>query len=116
MKPYIYLEHTADACFKAYGKTLEEAFSNSAIATFNIIVNTKKVKSKQKIEIKVKSKRLISLLYDFLDELLFRMDKDRFVLSKIENIKIKETKTGFELTSVLSGDNAKNYDVTAEIK
>jgi len=116
MKKYIYLEHTADACFKAYGKTLEEAFSNSAIATFNIIVNTKKVKSKQKIEIKVKSKRLISLLYDFLDELLFRMDKDRFVLSKIENIKIKETKTGFELTSVLSGDNAKNYDVTAEIK
>src|SRR3989338_11286892 len=97
MKPYIYLEHTADACFKAYGKSLEEAFSNSAIATFNIIVDTKKVKPKQKIEIKIKSKRIMSLLYDFLDELLFRMDRDRFVLSKVERINIKETKSGFEL-------------------
>src|SRR3989338_1598710 len=102
MKPYIYLEHTADACFKAYGKTLEEAFSNAALATFNIIVDTKKVKPKQKTEIKVKSKRIMALLYDFLDELLYRMDKDRFILSKVESIKIKETKTGFELVSVLS--------------
>ncbi len=116
MKPYIYLEHTADACFKAYGKNLEEAFSNSALATFNIIVETKKVKPKQKIEIKIKSKRILSLLYDFLDELLFRMDKDRFVLSKIKRIKIKETKVGFELNSIILGDNARNYDVTAEIK
>jgi len=34
---YKYLEHTADIKFQAFGKSLEEAFSNSAYAMINII-------------------------------------------------------------------------------
>jgi len=37
---YEYLYHIADAKFKAYGSTLEEAYENAAIAMFNIMINT----------------------------------------------------------------------------
>ena len=44
MKQYEYLEHTAEAKFAAYGKTMEEAFSHAAVAMENIIVETEKIK------------------------------------------------------------------------
>ena len=53
MKQYEYLEHTAEAKFAAYGKTIEEAFSNAAIAMENIIVETEKIKPKIKKKITI---------------------------------------------------------------
>ena len=32
-----YLEHTADAKFQAFGRTLEEAFANAVLATASLI-------------------------------------------------------------------------------
>ena len=43
MKTYEFLPHTADVKFLAYGKTLEEAFQNAALATFQVM-STKKIK------------------------------------------------------------------------
>jgi len=37
MERYRFLEHTADAKFQAFGKTLEEAFSNAALATASLM-------------------------------------------------------------------------------
>ncbi len=37
---YRYVEHTADVKFVAYGKGIEELFSNSAMALFNIMADT----------------------------------------------------------------------------
>ena len=41
---YRYLSHTADVKFRAYGQNLEEAFVNAALAMFNVMVETSKVK------------------------------------------------------------------------
>mgnify|MGYP006451174011 FL=1 len=41
MKNYEFLEHTADEKFRAYGKTLEEAFINAALATAKIMTDDK---------------------------------------------------------------------------
>lgn len=109
---YKYLDHTADASFIAYGKTLEECFANCAEAMYGIIVDVKKVKPKHKIEFEIKAKRTISLLYDFLSEFLYHIDKDGFLLSKIETIEIK----GNKIKCVALGDNFRNYDMTGTIK
>ena len=40
MKKFEYFEATADIGFKAYGKTMNEAFENAGLAIFNIISDT----------------------------------------------------------------------------
>ena len=71
MKNYEYFDVTADIGFRAYGKTLNEAFENAGLAIFNIISDTSNVEPKKEISFKVRSEDEISLLYDFLEELLF---------------------------------------------
>jgi len=69
-----YLEHTADAKFEAYGANMGEAFSNAALATFNILTHTENIKPAIEKTIEIKAKRDTSLLYDFIEELLFKFD------------------------------------------
>jgi SHS2 domain-containing protein len=105
---YEFLEHTADAKFRAYGANLEEAVVNAALATFSIIISPEKIEPLIKKEIKIISRKKTSLLYDFLDELLFFLDTEGFVLSNIKNLKI-ENDENFVLTCIIYGDSYKNY-------
>ena len=83
---YKYLEHTADIKFQAYGKSLEEAFGNAALALSNVIVDIDNVNKKIKKTIKVEGDDLKSLLYNFLEEFLFLLDTENFLLGKVDNI------------------------------
>jgi SHS2 domain-containing protein len=65
-KKFIFLEHTADVKFRAFGKNIEEAFSNSALALKEIMTEKTKIKDKIKKKISVKGKDNESLLYNFL--------------------------------------------------
>ena len=109
-KQYKYLPHTADVKFQAYGKDLEEAFKNAALATFDIMTEVSKVKAKMEKEISVETIKIETLLYDFLEALLYQMDTEGFFLSKVKEIEIKKTDKGYTLKDVVSGDNADAYD------
>ncbi len=113
---YEFLEHTADVKFLAYGKNLEEAFSNAALATFSIMTDISKVKEKIKKEIKIHATKKESLLYDFLEQLVFLMDTEGFILSKVKELIITEKNKIYELKSVIVGDKADHYDVHTAIK
>lgn len=115
MEKFKFLEHTADAKFQAFGKTMEEAFSNAALATFSIITNTKKVKENVKHDIECSAKDLKSLLYDFLEELVFLLDTEDFLLNNVGEIKIYKDELYF-LRAVVVGDKADNYETTGDIK
>lgn len=116
MEKYIFLEHTADAKFRAYGKTIEEAFSNAALAMFSVMAKTEKISPKIKKEIKATGADLKSLLYSFLEDLLFLMDSESFVLNKIKKIKIKKNKK-FELSADAVGDIISDkYELHGEVK
>ncbi|MEK6917853.1 MAG: archease [Nanoarchaeota archaeon] len=110
---YKFLPHTADIKFQAFGKTIEEAFENSALAMLSDIYN-KKIKETKKIKIKVKGQDFESLLYNFLEEFLFLLDSKRFLVSKVKKIKID--KKNFKLEAEISGDDAKNYGFTNTVK
>ena len=43
-KKFRFLDHTSDAKFQAYGRTLEEAFANAAHGLFSIIADLRTVK------------------------------------------------------------------------
>ncbi len=116
-KPYEFLKHTADAKFRAYGKNLEEAFGNAAYALTDIVTDHKKVRSKAKRMFEIESEDQKALLYDFLEKLIVLIDTDGFVLSKVEEIKIKQVDGGFELKARLSGDDViENYQIKTAIK
>ncbi|MDP6600203.1 MAG: archease [Candidatus Woesearchaeota archaeon] len=116
MQKYKFLEHTADAKFQAYGNNMGEAFSNAALAMFSVITDTKKIKKKIKKEIKVKGTDLKSLLYNFLEELLFLLDTNSFLLNKIEKISIKKMGGKYSLNATVAGDKADNYETSGDIK
>jgi len=107
-----FLEHTADIKFRAYGRSLEKLFSNSALAFRKSMVF--KVRKKKKMKISVKGKDLESLLYNFLEELLFLIDTSGFLISKVQKIKINRNK--FELSAKISGDKVSCYEFNREVK
>lgn len=111
MDKFIFLEHTADIKFQAYGKTLEEAFKNSALAVANTMFRGR-VKAKISKKIKLKGKDNERLLYDFLEELLVLLDAKDFILSEVKKIKIKEG----VLEAEIIGDNASNYNFSNQVK
>jgi SHS2 domain-containing protein len=113
---YEYFEHTADVKFKAHGKNLEEAFSNAALAMFNVMFEHDKVKENLRKNISVNGKDLKSLLYNYLEELLFLLDSEHFLLSGVERVKIDRMGDRYVLTSMVVGDKAGNYETAGDVK
>ncbi|MBL7147703.1 MAG: archease [Nanoarchaeota archaeon] len=110
---YKFLEHTADAKFQAFGKSLEEAFSNAALAMVSIMIDPSKVKGKIKKEFTVEGSDKKSLLYQFLEEILFLLDTEGFVLNKVEKLEISKNK----VKAVLVGDKISNkYKLSGDVK
>ena len=79
-----YFETMADMGVIARGKTLEEAFKESAKALSNIMVNIDTIEKNIKKEIEISSEDLYSLLYDFLTELLIMMDSEYLIFSDFD--------------------------------
>ncbi len=115
-----FLEHTADVKFKAFGKTIEDAFVNAGYALKETIVNDMKIKEKQKKKIKVDGIDKQSLLQQFLEEFLYLLDAEDFILSEIKSIKIKGNNNGkqnkFGLEAEIAGDKASDYNFTNGVK
>lgn len=89
MKSYEYFEATADIGLKAYGKDMNEAFENAGLAIFNIISDTSDIDALREIEFEVTSEDEVSLLYDYLEELLFYHEIE-FMLFSDFHVKIDE--------------------------
>lgn len=88
---YDIVEHTADAKFRATGKTLEEAFSE-AVKAFSEI--TGGAGGMYRHEIEVESENLQALLFDFLDRLIFLQDTEGVLVSHASELEIEEINHG----------------------
>ncbi len=108
---YKFFPHTADAKFQAYGKNLDEAFANAAIAMFAIMTETDKVDKKIKKKITAKGEDLKSLLYDFLEKLIVLLDEG-FLLNSVK-VKISDNKAAAEAVGDMISEK---YDVHSEVK
>ena len=114
---YKFLPHTADAKFQAFGKTLDEAFSNAALAMFSVMFETEKIKPKLTKTIEVKASNKESLLYNFLEELLFYLDSETFFLHKVKTLRITKHNGDLILFSEVVGDtDLSGYAIHSEVK
>lgn len=79
---YRLLDHTADALVEAYGKTLDEIFSNAAYAMFDQITDPTQVETTGEVKIILSAQSKEQLLVDFLQELLFLHDTENLVFKE----------------------------------
>jgi SHS2 domain-containing protein len=103
-KGFEFLEHTADVYVVSYGRSLEEAFENAALATMEVMTDTKKVKPEILMGFEVEARDLHGLLYNWLEEILIKFDTDGLLFSKIKILKIEEGIKGFSLRAEMWGE------------
>lgn len=102
MKKFEFLDiTTADTCFVAYGKDLNELFANAALAMFEVIVNTKQIKPTIKKEVDANGIDLQSLMFNWLNELLIYVDAENLAFSEFD-VKVDEKK--LKLKAVCKGE------------
>jgi len=92
---YEILEHTADVKFRATGKKLEDAFSESVKAFGEVVGDGETGQVRHSID--VESENLEALLFDFMDELIFLQDTEGVVVVEPGELEIAETGKGHRL-------------------
>ena len=103
MKRFEYFDVTADIGFTAYGNTLNEAFENAGLAIFNIISDTSGIDSKIAKSFEITSEDEVSLLYDYLEELLFYHEID-FMLFSDFRVNISNSDERYNLKATIKGE------------
>lgn len=89
---YEFLDHTADVQIHAWGDNLSHAFENAAIAMTAYITDINKIDISTKEIIEVQADDLNSLLFRYLDEVLFLFNAEPYLLSK--RVRILDFVTG----------------------
>jgi SHS2 domain-containing protein len=112
-----YLDHTSDAKFQAFGRTMEEAFGNAALATASLMWDVETIPKRVRHPIRIQGKDLEQLLLHFLGEIIYLFDTEMFLLGSAEEIKIEKKSEGYLLEAVFLGDNNSNtYNIFGEVK
>jgi len=106
-----FLEHTADIKFKAYGRNLNKIFENVALAISEILSRSDEVKGRIVKKFELDGKDNESLLYGFIDELIYLLDEDNFII-----LKAKVNILGNKLRAKIYGDDALRYKGLDHIK
>ncbi len=90
---------TSDILFEAYGKSLKELFENAALALFNVICKTERVKASQQKTIEVLGNDASDLMFNWLQELIGIVDIDgmffsKFVVNELNEKRLRATVYG----------------------
>lgn len=109
---YEFLDHTADVKVRACGKTIEEVYIASAMALKECICGAISVKSRTGRQIVVEGADRESLLCSFLEEFLFLLDAEDFLLATVDSVAI----SGGRLTAEVRGNKASEYVFTNDVK
>ncbi|MHA2431077.1 MAG: archease [Promethearchaeota archaeon] len=112
-------DHTADVQVRSWGKTLEEAFSQTALSLMTTITpNLKKVSLLIEKTIEVNSEDKYALCFDFLSEFLYLFDVEELVFSEITVEFIKKFNNGYKLKADARGEkfDRNKHEIGTEVK
>ena len=99
-----FLEHTADVYIRAFGKTMEEAYANSALAMFEVMTDTNKIGQPKQENVEVEAEDQYALLYNWLEILLVKFETEGMLYSKFEITDWKETEENFKFKAKIWGE------------
>ena len=112
-------EHTADVQVRSWGRSLEEAFAQTAYSLIATITpDLKKISPTVKKEMTIKAEDKEALLFDFLSEFLYIFDVDELVFSQIYVNKIVKINNNYNLEATLKGEkfDLTKHEIGIEVK
>ena len=104
MEEYIFLDDiaTADVAIESRGDTLEELFTASALATFEVMSDTSSIQPKIKKTLHLEHSEIDGLLFDWLAEIIYLKDSEFMLFGKYD---LKITKdTNYQLDAEILGE------------
>jgi SHS2 domain-containing protein len=117
MQRYKILPHTADGKFQAFGQTLEEAFSNAALATASLMWDWSKIERSSSFRVKVQGRDLEQLLLKFLGEIIYLLETRAFLLGTVEEVRLHEGANENRLEALFWGDKMSDkYEIYGDVK
>ena len=114
MKPFEYIEHTADAGMRVWGEDLSTLFTHAAQGLFEMIAVIESIDETSAINIQIESESVEMLLVAWLDEIIFRHETDEMFFKRAEICSISST----ELVAKVYGEPSdfSKHIVYTEIK
>jgi len=117
MDKYRFLPHTADGKFQAFGATLEEAFGNAALAVASLVWDWEKIEPKVRHFVHVRGIDREQVLVKFLGEILYLFETKRFLLGRVDGLRIRPEFASVSLEALLRGDVlAENHELHGDVK
>ena len=115
---YRFLEHVTDAFVEAWGKTLEEAFSQAGLALFDTMLDVKSVQARTNLELHTSGHDEKELLYNYLEELLLLFEVRQLALGSFAVISINSKKAEMGLKGKVAGEpyNRAKHNGKVEVK
>ena len=118
MEEYIFLDDiaTADVAIESRGDTLEELFTASAKATFEVMANISNIQPETRKTLHLENSEIDGLLFDWLAELIYLKDSEFMLFGKYD---IKITKnTNYQLDAEILGEeiNQSKHDLRCDVK
>ena len=118
MEEYIFLDDiaTADVAIESRGDTLEELFTASAMATFEVMSDTSSIQPKIKKTLHLEHSEIDGLLFDWLAEIIYLKDSE-FMLFEKYDLKITKD-TNYQLDAEILGEeiNQAKHDLRCDVK
>lgn len=99
-----FLEHTADVYIRSHGKTMEEAYENSALAMFEVMTDTDKIDQTREESLEVDAEDQYALLYNWLEALLVKFETENMLCSKFQITDWNETGDSFKFKAKVWGE------------
>ena len=114
MKPYEYVEHTADMGLLVRGKSLSELLKNAAQGLFETIAVVDTVDETDSVEIHLTAESVEDLFVGWLDELIFQHETKEIFFKRADIKECSET----EVSATVYGEpaNFDKHEVYTEIK
>ena len=76
--------HVADMGVRGYGRSAAEAFEQAALGLTAVIIDPALVKARTPVAIECEAPDLEFLFFDWLNELLFLLDTERWLLARFD--------------------------------
>jgi SHS2 domain-containing protein len=111
-------EHTADITLECWAPTLNQAFEEAALGTFEVILDTSSVEPLHSIDITVSGIDLKELLVEWVGRLIALIDIESSFYSKFEVESITQEANGCKLKGKVWGEpiNLEKHDTRTEVK
>jgi len=104
MKIFEVIDISGDVGIRAFGKSIEDVFKNSALGMYSLITDLEGVKAEKDISISVESNSLEGLLVSLLNELIFQFDAYNFIGKRIDIQSLTPNPQSPSLKAIISGE------------